>query len=753
MAEADDNAAWLGQTLADIRLLRSAGRAGEAQDAVAAALASWPADDGGRGWLLLEQAGLAQEKADIAAAVQSAVAAQACFDALGEAAGGAAAQLALGDAAWAIGNRAAAQSHWANARSLADSCGAGPLGARALIGLAIADLGGDEAVSEARLQGAEARASVVPPQAADGDAAQGWQAQADAVRAGLAVWRARQAVAERRWPEARLLLDAAAQAAAQAADLPLYAECLRVDAALSRRCCDPDAAVAALKRAVRTAQQARHAPLLWLCRAELALALIDNGALAEAAALVPAAVPGEISALPAVAAAVLESFAAIALAGGQPAQAEPALLQAVDLRRQAGDTGGELRAMVALGQCLMRLGAGGEARKVAQAAGQLADRAGSRAGQSAAALLRVQLLGEAATLRDAEEAVQWAVAGGGVADQLAAIDAACALRLACGDAAGAALAAAQAVALAAEQPLLKLRARAACRHAQALWQGSQFTAALAALQDATALAEAAGDDRARSMAALVGGAAMAQRGAVDEAAMAYSRAVGAAERCHRADLAAEAWLAFGQLQANQRQFANADTAFARAEATAGSIALAAVQVRAWRGRAWCARESGDFAQADGWLQRALAAARAAQLPRAAGQCAVDAAEIALAAGDLAAAERALAAPELADTDLALQGQALAAAGQIAARRGQWPNADALLGRATALLRTAGEPRSLGAALYLAGQVAGMAGNGARAGQLLADALAVTAAAGLPEAAQVRATIERIGGAAPPATTT
>lgn len=694
------------------------------------------------GWIALELADLCLDAAELAQAAQWAQAAALAHEATGDWAGRAAAALLAGDLAWATADGASARSHWAHARSLADASGAGPLAGRALLALALTDLGGDAAVVEAQLEAAESRVTLVPG-VSDDLVIDAWRGQADAVRASLALVRARHAIAGRRWPEARLLLSAAAQAAGAVGDLALYAHCLRVDAVLARKAGDPNAAVAALRLAERAAGRSGSAVLGWLCRAELALALLEDESLAEAAALIPAAVPDELAAVPAVAAAVLEAFAALAVAGGQAAAAEPALYRAVEERVRIGDKAGEVRALALLADALRHNGAAAEANQVLRQVHARADASGRADLMLVAHLAQVRLAGDATTPALAARCVALAGQAGSVTDQLAALDAAADAELRLGERGRAVAMARQAVALAAEQPLLRLRARTAARLAWALAASDADPAQTqAALHDAAQLAETAGDLEARARAHLVAAHLFAAQGRLDEAALVASRAAEAAAAARRSDLQAEAWCALGTGFAGARQFAEASAAFGRAAQCAG-VGAAGAAVAALRGLAWCARESGDPASALGNLAQALEIAAAAGLTTAGFGAAVDEAQVLLASGELDRARTRLNELDLRAAPAAVRGEALALLAQVAARQRQWARADDLATRALQDLRGSAQPRALGAALYAAGQIAGAVGDGTRAGALLGEALGVAVRAGLPEQAMIRATIARL----------
>ncbi|MBM4342339.1 MAG: hypothetical protein FJ100_03055, partial [Deltaproteobacteria bacterium] len=516
------------------------------------------------GWIALEFADLALDRADLDRAGQWARAAADVHAGAGDAAGCAAAALVSGDIAWAAADGATARSHWALARSLADAAGAGPLAGRSLLALAMTDAGGDAAVIEAQLEAAESRVALVP-ELGDDEALSAWRAQADAVRASLALVRARQAIVAHRWPEARLLLSAAAQAAGAALDLPIYAHCLRIDAVLARKAGDPAAAVSALRLACRAAERAGSAALGSLCTCELALALVDDERLAEAATLVPAEVPAHLAGQPAVAAAVLEAFAVVAIAGGQAAAAEPALYRAVDERRRAADAAGEVRALALLADVLRLGGAGPDAGRVVRQIHARADAAGRPDLALVAHMAQLRLAGDAATPALAARCVALASQAGSVADQLAGLDAAAEVQGRLGHSDGALAMARQAVALAAEQPLLRLRARAAARLAWGLAEASQdATEVEAALHEAAQLAETAGDVEARARTHLVAAKVFSARGRIDEAALVAVRAAEAASQVGRPDLQAEAWCSLGATLAGARQFSDAQAAFGRA---------------------------------------------------------------------------------------------------------------------------------------------------------------------------------------------
>lgn len=732
------------EVLAVCRDLRQAGRTAEALAVLDAALTAPDQDDVdptrrlSRGWLELEHADFSRDIPEFAEATAWARRAASSFGGCDERAGQAAAYLLLGDVAWATGQTAEAASQWANARSHADAAGAGVLAARALVALALREV--DAEVGEALLQAAEVRVAVVPPGLDDSES---WRQSADAVRASLAIVRARLAMAAQRWAEARLLLGAAAQAAGDLRDGGLYAQCLRLDAQLARKAGDPQAAVASLVLAARAAEQVGNVVQLWLCRAELVLALIDNEAPHQAAQLIPQTVPAELSQVPAAGAAVLEAYAVLALYNGQPAAAEPALYSALDLRRSMGDVPGEVRALACLADSLRLQGSRPDALRVADQMTAIAEKSGRDDLRLSAALVAARVQGLSLPTADADALATLAGRAGGTGEQLAALDFAAAAALYHGQPARGLAIARQAVAAAETQPLARLRARAQARLAEALHRSGQPAQALAMAQQASEQADAAGDWQARAKALLVAGAILAGLGRADEANLAFSHAQQAATAAHRADLLAEAWLGFGQLQATYGRFADAATAFGNAATAASQSADADAHVRALRGQAWCAREQGQLEAASSLLIHGRELAAAAGAHWSALACRVDQAQLLVQHGE---PERALAI--LTDLDLAAcppssRGEAYTLIAQIHARKGDLDRSQTAIARAMAVLREVGDARPLGAALYLAGQIAALRGDGSGAGELLGEALVVTARAGLPEQHLVRQTIERM----------
>ena len=698
------------------------------------------------GWLLLERADLWAERGALTLASGAAQRALQLFERADNGGGAAAAALALGDLAWSEGQSPLAASHWARARSLADSAGATALAARALLSLSVRELGGGDAdVVESLLEAAEFRATV-EPQDLQGAELQAQRDQADAVRASIAVVRARQAMAARRWAEARLLLSVAVEAAERLHHPELYIDCLRVDAALARRSGDPHGAVESLGLAVQAALRAGHERLAWVLGGLQILAMLDDEADAAAATALQQEPPPLIAGLPAVAAVRSEAYAVLALRTGQAAAAEPALQQAAELRRAMQDLAGEARVLGLLAEALRQQGAWEDAERTAQRAADLAQSIGrpELAVEPQLAALRAALGREDPDLAEkVAQSVQLAAACGSSAEQLAALDLAAAAYLALRDTELAKATAAQAVDLAESLPLLRWRARAEARLGHCLAVAGELSTALRHADRALQLAEQAGDLQARAKALWVAGSALAQSGRIDEAQLALSHALQSAEHAHRPDLAAESLAELARVQARVHAFADAEAAFRQSAALAAKSGQKASEVRALRGVAWCARESGRLAEARQWLARAGQLAEKAKLAGDMAACQVELGQLHLRAGDLDLALAALGGLEGRPLPPLVRADAAILTAEIRARRGQWLEARALAREAESLLRQGHEPRTLGAALYLLGQIEGRLGAGERAGQLLGEALVLASRQGLPEQHVIRRTIERM----------
>lgn len=735
------------------RTLRARGQTGAAEQLLDATLeqpsllaAELPEELAALGWLQLERADLWAERGALAHGHVLAERALKSFEMAGDGGGAAAAALALGDLAWSQGQPRLAASHWARARAVADTVGASALAARALLALSVRELGGgDPDVVEALLAAAEDRATV---ETAHGDAALDQLArdQTVSVRASIAVVRARQAMAARRWAEARLLLGVAVEAAERLHHPELYIDCLRVDAALARRSGDPHGAVESLGLALQAASRAGHERLAWVLGGLQILAMLDDEADAAAATALQQEPPPLIAGLPAVAALRSEAYAVLALRTGQVSAAEPALLQAAELRRSMEDFAGEARVLALLAETLLRQGSWQDAAIIADRAGELAQAIGRPELRVEPELAKLR----AAVARDDPDLLQIAMATGQLAaacgssaEQLVALDLAALAALARREFALAKATAAQALELAESLPLLRWRARAEARLGHCLCMGGELSQALRHAEHAMQVAEQAGDWQARAKALWVAGSALGESGRIDEARLALSHAHQAAVASHRPDLAAEALAELGRCQARVHAFVEAESAYRQAAQAAGQCGQKALEVRAWRGVAWCARDTARYSEAKQVLAHAAALAGAAGLAADAAACQVELGQVHLRAGDLNLALAAVRLPDGSVVPPLVRADALMLAAEVRARRGQWQEARGQAREAESLLRAAAEPRSLGAALYLLGQIEGRLGAGERAGQLLGEALVLATRLGLPEQQLIRRTIERL----------
>jgi tetratricopeptide (TPR) repeat protein len=330
-----------------------------------------------------------------------------------------------------------------------------------------------------------------------------------------------------------------------------------------------------------------------------------------------------------------------------------------------------------------------------------------------------------------------------VALQVAALDVLAAAELQAGQPHFARQVLAQALALAHAHPDQRLRARVEARLAQVALTEGEPRQALALASNAHGSCDDA-DARLRCVA--VAGRALAALGRPDEAVLALEQALTQAR-----GLAASGWVAevayeLGNVHTARHHAEAARDAFAVAIAAAAAAGQEGLGLRSQRGLAWSLRRLGALETADQTLAEASRTAAERQHVGEWVAAEVLRAQWALDAGELqAAVDRLAKLPLQADTGvpLAVLGDALTLRGRLWAQGGRWTEASEDLERAVAVLRTAGEPRSLGAALLLAGQVAGLRGDGAACGRQLADALAITAQHGLPEQEVVRRVIARL----------
>jgi hypothetical protein len=740
-------------TLRFARVLRGQGLHAAAAEVLEAALqqAGDEAAAAQWGWLWLERADLAAELGQEPVASDAASRALGLFEQAGDGGGAAAAWLALGDLAMATGEGGRAAQCWSRARSLADGVGADPLAARSLMALALHELAQGEAdVAQSLLDAAHARAADPPTTAAgeaDPAASQRW-----ALQVSLAAVRARHAIRAQRWPEARLLLASAVDGARKAHEPGLMIDCLRTDAVLARRCGDPEAAVAGLGAAVGWAQRAGALRMVWLLRAEQAIAAVDAGDGILAAELLREEPPAEVAALPAIAAARAEAAAVWAAHSGDHVAAGRAWSHAVAVRQQAGDDVGRCRAGAALAESRRRAGDSAGALTEAQRAKDLADRLQrpDLAILPSLVLASVAADGSGVSPSGAAAMVDAAARDGSVAEQLAALSLAVRAHQAVADTAAAQAVADQAVALAEAQPLSRHRARAHALRAAVLAHAAPPADALAAAQHAQTLAIAAADPEASAQALLAAAEILARGGRIDEARLAWSHAAMTARSAMRRDLAVAAQLASAESLMQSGDAAAAETGFLAALQDAGAHGAGLPVVAARRGLAWCRRAEGDLAAALRWSREALAAAEALGHGDLQWACRTDLAELAMQQGQPEAALALGAAPAVAEASPRTRGEALRVAAQAAAIRGNYELAQRWIVQAEADLRRTSADRALGAVLTLAGQIHAARGDGEAAGRALGEALILTTRLGLPEQALVRTILQRISGQAAPA---
>lgn len=708
------------------------------------------------GWQHLEQAEAQLASGANADALAWAQAALAAFEQAGDGGGQAAASLCLGDAHAQGGRGGEALSWWARARSLADAVGATPLAARALLALALRELGaGDAAVADALLDAAEQRANLAlpaPPSEDSTDAAAAdSQRMSDAVRVGVTLVRAQQAIAAREGPRARLLLALAAEGAQGLGDLALYIDALRLDGCLACRSGDPRGAVQALERACEAASALGNLRVLDLLRSELVLALCDNESWAEAAELQQREVPEIVGDQPAWQAARLEGYAVLALRAAQPEAAVQALTQTLALRQGADQRVGALRTQILLARALLRAGQLDAARdntaRVAAAATAPGQHDLALEGATLGLLIDLAQWGTAATAT-IEQVQELSETAAGSVQQLAALDAAAAAWLQRGDAAKALNAADKAVAWAQQQPLLRLHARALARRAAAVAATQDVARALVLALEAAETADKAGDAPSRAMSLCTLGEALAAQGRLDEAILVLQHALGGAATSERRDIAAEIRFAQANLHATMHDWPQARIGFDACQSQAEALGMRSLALRAQRGVALCLLREGQDEQAQDLLEATFAVAQQANLRADLAGVAVDLAQVLVERGSTQQAQTLLG--QLLDQPEHLtplqRAEAHLLAGRLLAQARQPQPAAEHLREAVAVLRSCQAPRSLGAALLLLGQVEGMLDDGAACGTLLGEALVITAQHGLPEQQVVRRIIERMGAA-------
>lgn len=700
------------------------------------------------GWLLLERAGICEARGELLAADGDALKALACFESARDRGGQAAASLALGDLSWQSGSPGPAVAWWNRTKALADNTGHTPLAARALGSLALAELAcGRSGPAQELLAAAEERAEAgLDAVVAKADEALhgAAQAQTDVSRASLTLVRCLEAIRAAHWTEARLLLGTSAESARKLESPELYVLTLRLDAVVARRAGDPRSAVEALKLARQEADRAGLSRQAALLDSELVLALADNESWAEAFEIQQREPPPAVASQPAVHAARLEAFGVLSLHSGNPEAAEKALRGAEQVRIGIQDVAGSARSAALLAEALRARGQLEDAWAVADRAGQAARGAGRLDVATAAGLTQLHLLllrhdPRAAAL--ASEVAQVAEAAGSSSQRIIALDGQAAAALQAGDLETAVSASAAASALAGQQPLLRLQARAAARKAQLDLLGGDAHGALRGAKATAELAARAEDAEARLRALLVAGNALISLGRNDEGLLGLTHAQTEALAADKRTLAAEAaWeLGNGYLRVGRNR--EARHAFSQAVSLAREVGARALAAKGLRGSAAARKAMGQPDGALAALQEAAGEGDAVQ----AAMSAVDRARILVETGRAQVALEALEGLERAGEgrlSFAEVGEVRLVRGQALLTLGRKQEAVEALRQAVQAQRR-GDERSLGAALFLLGQVEGMLGQGSACGVHLAEALVIAARLGLPEQHTIRRVIERI----------
>lgn len=705
------------------------------------------------GWMRLERAHLDAMTGAVAASDRHAVEALKLFERGDDRGGQAAASMALGDTNWQAGHADRAVAWWQRAAAIAENVGNSALASRALAATALLELrrGGTEQAIKCLARAEELSETPVAAAvagAARERAAGEWveraaRLQDDVARTTVALIRARLALRAGRWEEARLLLATAAQQAQQHGLPGVAVDALRLDAAVARKQGDPRAAVEGLQTAAAAARRAGMTVQAALVDAETVLALADNNEWSAAFELQNQQPSAEVASLPVVAAARLESFAVLSRRSHHFDAARKALREAVEIHRARADRVAELGGLTLLADLELAAGAVAEAQTVARHTVDLATQLQRRDLGLSAALteLRARALSTNPASDELTQLQRWlpvAEQNGSVAQRVAALDLH-ALWLARAARLDEALATAQRAAeLAASQPLIRLRGKAAVRVAEILQQQGKTHEALTAAQRAAELARQAEDRVAHSGAMLTAGWALRSLGRHDESLLALGHAASEAAVAGRHDLAANAGFSLGDGYLVIGRNREARHCLADALTHGEKAGWVAVQVKICRTTAAAFANDGDWDSALLWLDKA----EALDPPVAAVVVALDRARLHLRQGAHADALGALLQLDPAAMEPADRGGYYTAVGQARVATGDVDAACEALVTAIEQLRDV-DQRELGAALFLLGQVEGMRGNGTRCGELLGESLVIAAKLGLAEQHTIRAVIERI----------
>jgi tetratricopeptide (TPR) repeat protein len=569
------------------------------------------------------------------------------------------------------------------------------------------------------------------------------QQQDAAARATVALVRARQAIRVGAHDEARLLLSAAAQHAAETGAYGLQIDALRLDAIVARREADPRAAVESLKLAGEVAVGASLAVQAALIDSELVLALADNASWIEAFEVQNREPSAAIAVLPPVAAARLESFAVLSRRSQAYEAARAALMEAAAIRRARQDGSGEAANTAQLAELALISGQLEEASQLAERATELG-RASGRFDVVVSAgitLLHARVRVGDASPDSRAHAAQLSIEAqsvGGVAQQVISLDLHAALLSLSGDIEQAQVVCRQAQSLAESQPLVRLRARTQARSAALLHLRGQHLDAAHAAQSAAELARDAEDRTSHAAAMTVAGAALRALGRHDESLLALGHASTEAAMAGRRDLAAQAGFALGDGYRALGHHRQARHCFAIGLQHAEAIADRHLIGDITRGIAACVAAEGNPQAALQTLNRL----RAFDDPVLSAVSSTDAARVQL---QLGAPKEALVLLSRLDAGVlndAQRGDMLTVLGHALVASGRVDEAAETLAAAVEAHRGA-DDHGLGAALFLYGQVQGMRGRGQECGEALGEALVITARLGLPEQHMIRQAIERI----------
>ncbi len=701
------------------------------------------------GWILLELADLQADATQWSESANAALGAWTAFDRAEDGVGVAASCLCLGDLAWRTGDGRTAANWWARARSAADASGATLLAARSLLALGIREwLGGDPAVGSAQLDAAADRVAALE-KAADGDDPQLAATQAEALRAGVSLVRARQAMERHAWEDARLLLSTVAEVGKTIEEPLLYIDALRLDAALSRRLGQPQNAAEALGLAIAVAQGQRLEQLLAFLYAEQTLALSQAGDLAQAAAAHHQGLAQAVDATPFLHALRLEGFAGLARLGQEPQAALDALAQALELRIDHGDSFGALRVRLNCADLHLRQGDVAAAVALAEQAQGIAQTLERWDWQLEASQLLVHagLLQGMNVCAGVDRVVAQLAQAESPLVRLHWLDLQAAARLATGQTAAAATAAAQALQIAELLQLPGALAQAQTRQAEVHLARFESQAALQLASQSCVTAQAqmiAPEIRARAL--LVAGMSLLAVGRWDEAIASLEQSQDQAQLAGRTDLFASAGFELGRALQVSQQPAAAAKHWLLALNAAAKLSMNALQIKILRGIARVTPPEDGRATGHPALDQARALAVTADLADAYATVVMDLAQRHVTQRDLGGAEQLVASLDLQNRPQlppVIRGEGWTIAAQIRAMLHDFSSASELIGKALPLLREAGEPQPLGAALLLAGQLEGALGHGAACGALLSEALVCTAKHGLPEQAVIRRVIDRL----------